>query len=149
MLPLARRGPVRQSVIGWAIRTGAAFSRCRHSRLTKFVLLTRVFFVLNPGTQSAFRHSELCKGATRRRRPINAKSETCRDPMRNRWRYGALPCWLQSLAKLHGLFVESRWTGAELSRIAAQESLRPMSARAKGGCELTGRRCCCCQIRLR
>jgi PAS domain S-box-containing protein len=28
---------------------------------------------------------------------------------------------IQSLAKLHGLFVESRWTGAELSRIAAQE----------------------------
>jgi PAS domain S-box-containing protein len=28
---------------------------------------------------------------------------------------------IQALAKLHGLFVESRWTGAELSRIAAQE----------------------------
>jgi len=28
---------------------------------------------------------------------------------------------IQSLGKLHGLFVESRWTGADLSRIAAQE----------------------------
>jgi two-component sensor histidine kinase len=28
---------------------------------------------------------------------------------------------IQTLAKLHDLFVKSRWTGAELSRIVAQE----------------------------
>jgi hypothetical protein len=42
---------------------------------TKFVFLTRVS-CLNPRTQSAFRHNERCKDATRGRRPINPDSET-------------------------------------------------------------------------
>jgi PAS domain S-box-containing protein len=44
---------------------------------------------------------------------------------------------IQSLAKLHGLFVESRWTGAELSRIAAQE-LAPYVGEGEGRLRIDG-----------
>jgi len=44
---------------------------------------------------------------------------------------------IQALAKVHSLFVESRWVGAELSAIAAQE-LGPYSAKEEGRVRIEG-----------
>jgi PAS domain S-box-containing protein len=44
---------------------------------------------------------------------------------------------IQALANVHSLFVESRWIGAELSRIAAQE-LGPYSAKVEGRVRIEG-----------
>jgi PAS domain S-box-containing protein len=44
---------------------------------------------------------------------------------------------LQALSKLHDLFVKSRWTGAELSRIAAQE-LAPYAGKGKARARIDG-----------
>ena len=55
---------------------------------------------------------------------------------------------IQALANVHALFVKSRWSGAELSNIVTQE-VALTSERVRRECKLTGRMCCCCQIRLR
>src|SRR5262249_10133630 len=44
---------------------------------------------------------------------------------------------IQALANVHSLFVESRWIGAELTSIAAQE-LAPYSARGEGRVRIAG-----------
>ena len=44
---------------------------------------------------------------------------------------------IDALAKIHTLFVESRWAGAELHRLAAQE-LMAFSGGTRRACELRG-----------
>ena len=55
---------------------------------------------------------------------------------------------IQALTNVHALLVKSRWIGAELSSIAAQE-LAPISEGTRRVRELTGRRCCYRRILLR
>jgi hypothetical protein len=46
---------------------------------------------------------------------------------------------ITALAKVNGLFVQSRWTGAELHTLVTQE-LSPYCGRLRDVCELTGHR---------
>ena len=55
---------------------------------------------------------------------------------------------IDALAKVHTLFVESRWAGAELHCLATQELLA-YSGRMRRACELTGQPLCWNRVRLR
>ena len=48
---------------------------------------------------------------------------------------------IRALANVHRLFVESRWSGAELRSVVSQ-SFRPIVRMGKRGCGLTARPCC-------